>query len=123
MIIIHLQHRLRAGSLRPALERRLELAAFLIVEIDGVRDEATYALYREEVSANLAAAGGEYLVRGGEVEVLEGNWRPGRVVVVRFDSMQAARDWWNSPAYAELKSMRQRSTNTKMLIVEGLPNV
>jgi uncharacterized protein (DUF1330 family) len=99
------------------------LAVFLIVEINGVRDEAAYALYREEVSENLAAAGGQYLVRGGEVEVLEGNWRPGRVVVVRFDSIQAARDWWNSPAYAELKSMRQRSTNTNMVIVEGLPNV
>jgi len=41
---------------------------------------------------------------------------------VRFDSIQAARDWWNSPAYAELKYMRQRSTNTNMVIVEGLPN-
>jgi uncharacterized protein (DUF1330 family) len=122
MLTIHLQHRFRNGSLRPALGRRLELAAFLIVEINGVRDEATYALYREEVSANLAAAGGQYLVRGGEVEVLEGNWMPGRVVVVRFDSIQAARDWWISPAYAELKSMRQRSTNTNMVIVEGLPN-
>ena len=101
----------------------MELAAFVIVEINGVCDEETYARYREEVSANLAAAGGQYLVRGGNVEVLEGNWRPSRVVVVRFDSMQAARDWWNSPAYAELKSMRQRSTNTKMVIVEGLPNV
>jgi uncharacterized protein (DUF1330 family) len=122
MLTIHLQHRFRNDSLRPALGRRLELAAFLIVEINGVRDEAAYALYREEVSANLAAAGGQYLVRGGEVEVLEGNWMPGRVVVVRFDSIQAARDWWNSPAYAELKYMRQRSTNTNMVIVEGLPN-
>jgi uncharacterized protein (DUF1330 family) len=78
------------------------LAAFLIVEINGVRDEAAYARYRGEVSANLAAAGGQYLVRGGEVEVLEGDWRPGRMVVLRFDSMKAARDWWNSPAYAEL---------------------
>ena len=101
----------------------MELAAFVIVEINGVCDEATYAWYREEVSANLADAGGQYLVRGGNVEVLEGNWRPGRVVVVRFDSVQAARDWWNSPAYAELKSMRQRSTNTNMIIVEGLLNV
>ena len=123
MLTIHLQHRIRNDRLSLALGRRLELAAFLIVEINGVCDEATYARYREEVSANLAAAGGQYLVRGGEVEVLEGNWRPGRVIVVRFDSMQAARDWWNSPAYAELKSMRQRSTNTKMVIVEGLPNV
>jgi uncharacterized protein (DUF1330 family) len=67
----------------------VELAAFVIAEINGVCDEATYAQYCEAVSANLAAAGGQYLVRGG----------------------------------AELKPMRQRSTNTKMVIVEGLPNV
>jgi uncharacterized protein (DUF1330 family) len=104
------------------MTRRRELAAYLVVEINGVHDEPTYARYRDRVPANLAAAGGEYLVRGGEVEVLEGSWRPDRLVVVRFDSMQAARDWWNSPDYSELKSMRQRSTKTNMIIVEGVSN-
>jgi uncharacterized protein (DUF1330 family) len=89
------------------------LAAFLIVDIDGVCDEA---------SANLTAADGQYLVQGGKVEILEWSCRSARLIAVRFDALQAARDWWNSPAYAELKSMRQRSTSTKMVIVEGLSN-
>ena len=70
----------------------------------------------------LLPAGGTYLVRGGPIEVLEGNWHPNRIVVVRFDSAEAARKWWNSSEYAELKGMRQRSTTTSMILVEGLSN-
>jgi len=56
------------------------------------------------------------------VEVLEGTWQPKRVVVVRFDSAAAARSWWHDPEYSELKAMRQRSTITNMILVEGIPN-
>lgn len=98
-----------------------ELAAFLIIEI-AVHDPELYARYRQADSSNLAAAGGTYLVRGGEVEVLEGNWRPNRMVVVRFDSAEEARRWWNSPDYAELKAMRQHSAKTNMILVEGVSN-
>ncbi|HZW93241.1 MAG TPA: DUF1330 domain-containing protein [Candidatus Eremiobacteraceae bacterium] len=95
------------------------MAAFLIIEI-AVNDTEVYAAYRQAVSPNLAAAGGTYLVRGGEVEVLEGDWHPGRMVVVRFDSAEEARRWWNSPGYAELKALRQRSAKTNMILVEGV---
>ena len=90
-----------------------ELAAFLIIEI-AVNDPEAYAAYRQAVSPNLAAAGGTYLVRGGEVEVLEGDRHPDRMVVVRFDSAEEARRWWNSLGYAELKAMRQRWAKTNI---------
>jgi uncharacterized protein (DUF1330 family) len=96
-----------------------ELAAFLIMEI-AVNDPEVYAAYRQAVSANLAAAGGTHLVRGGAVEVLEGDWRPNRKFVVRFDSAEDARQWWNSPDHTELKAMRQRSAKTNMILVEGV---
>jgi|SRR5215510_15167933 len=99
------------------------MAAFLIVEISKVHDEQTYAEYREKASPNLAAAGAEYLVRGGAVEVLEGDWKPNRLVVIRFDSAEAARRWWSDPGYAGLKALRQNSTTSKMILVEGLPDV
>ena len=113
----------RVVTIELAAHRRVELAAFLVVDIRGGSDEPTYARYREHVLPNLATAGGTYLVRCGQVETLEGNWRPNRIVVVRFESMQAARAWWNSAEYAELKCMRQRSTNTNMILVEGISNV
>jgi uncharacterized protein (DUF1330 family) len=98
------------------------LAAFLIVEIKEVLDETGYARYREGALPNLAAAGGFYLVGDGNVEVLEGDWRPKRMVVIRFDSAEAAHRWWDGPGYADLKAMRQCSTTTNMILVQGVPD-
>src|SRR5262245_42415105 len=96
------------------------MAAYLIVDIAKIHDERVYARYRQDVSPGLVAAGGRYLARGGAVEVLEGSWRPGRLVLVRFDSAEAARRWWASSEYAELRQMRQDSTATNMILVEGV---
>jgi uncharacterized protein (DUF1330 family) len=95
------------------------MAAYLIVDIAEIRDEPMYTRYRQQVSPGLSAAGGQYLARGGAIEVLEGDWHPTRIVLVRFDSAAAARSWWVSNDYAALKHMRQASTTTKMIIVEG----
>ena len=97
------------------------MAGYLIAEIADVRDEKAYAEYRTKVSYGLVAAGGRYLARGGPIEVLEGRWRPGRIVLVRFESMDEARAWWSSSDYEELKRLRQRSVTTNMIVVEGLP--
>jgi uncharacterized protein (DUF1330 family) len=95
------------------------MAAYLIVDIT-VKDEQTYSGYRARVSDQLQRYGGEYLVRGGRVEQLEGDWNPKRVVIVRFESIAAARRWWESDEYAELKAIRQASTDTNMIVVEGV---
>jgi uncharacterized protein (DUF1330 family) len=95
------------------------MAAYLIVDIT-VRDEERYANYRARVTDQIQQYGGEYLVRGGRIERLEGDWQPSRVVVVKFDSIAAARRWWESEDYAELKAIRQATTDTKMIVVEGL---
>lgn len=96
------------------------MAAYLIVNIAAIHDDKKYAEYREHVTETIRAAGGEYLVRGGHVNVLEGGWQPHRVVVVRFPSAQAAKSWWSSSAYAELKQKRQHSAVTEMILVEGI---
>jgi uncharacterized protein (DUF1330 family) len=95
------------------------VAAYLIVNIE-VRDAGAYARYRAEVSETVRRAGGRYLVRGGDATVLEGEWQPKRLVVVEFPSVDAARAWWSSPEYATLKDVRQRSTHSEMIIVEGV---
>lgn len=96
------------------------MAAYLVVDIANVRDERRYAQYKAEVSPGLIAAGGTYLARGGAIEVLEGDWQPNRIVLVRFDSSAAARRWWESGDYASLRRLRQESTRTNMLIVDGV---
>lgn len=70
--------------------------------------------------ATIAAHGGRYLVRDGKTEVFEGDWQPGLVVVIEFDSMERAKEWLNSPAYAEIREMRARSTTAGLIIVDGV---
>lgn len=96
------------------------MSAYLIVDVGPVRNEAGYAEYRSRVPAEVRRAGGAYVVRGGTVEVLEGRWSPERVVVVRFDSKETARRWWSSAEYAELRRLRQASTDTRMILVDGV---
>jgi uncharacterized protein (DUF1330 family) len=58
-------------------------------------------------------------VRGGAHETLEGAWRPGRLVVLAFDSVERARAWYESETYAEARALRQRASTGSVLIVEG----
>jgi uncharacterized protein (DUF1330 family) len=96
------------------------MPAYLIADISRIEDESEYALYRSAVSPVLEGAGGAYLARGGATEVFEGDWRPGRLVLVRFPSIDAARAWWSSPAYAPLRRQRQGAARANMIVVEGL---
>ena len=95
------------------------MPAYLVVQIT-VRDPATYDRYRELVSPTIAAYGGRYLARGGSTETLEGTWRPTRLVIVEFPSVERAREWWGSTEYAPAKALRQRSADTEMVLLEGL---
>jgi uncharacterized protein (DUF1330 family) len=96
------------------------MSAYLIVDVMRVRDEDIYGRYKKQVSPGMVAAGGRYLARGGAIDVLEGDWRPNRLILVRFESAPAARAWWASTEYADLKRARQASTDCNMLIVDGL---
>lgn len=96
------------------------MPAYVVADIIRIHDPQTYADYRARVSAGIEAAGGRYLARGGSVEVFEGQWRPGRLVIVRFDTPVAARRWWTSPGYQDLKLLRQAATDTNMIAVDGL---
>ena len=94
------------------------MAAYLLARI-VVHDEARYAEYRAQVPPVIAAHGGRYLVRGGAVEVKEGDPPPGRLVVVEFTDMKAARAFYGSPEYAPLLKLRVDSTESEVVFVEG----
>jgi uncharacterized protein (DUF1330 family) len=95
------------------------MPAYVIVDI-AVHDRETYERYKALAAPAVAAYGGRYLVRGGATETLEGDWRPGRFVILEFPSAQLGRDWWDSPEYAPAKSIRQSCADTEMLLVEGI---
>jgi len=95
------------------------MAAYIIVNVE-VHDPVRYEDYRRSVLPTLAPYGGRFLVRGGKVEVLEGSWSPKRLVLVEFPSAEKARQWWNSAEYAAPKALRQATSITDMVMVEGV---
>ena len=95
------------------------MAAYIVAELE-VTDPAVFDEYRKGVPATIAAYGGRYLVRGGTLESLEGGWTPKRMVVLEFPTMEQAKRWYGSPEYRGLLAMRQRSTTSRVVLVEGL---
>ena len=95
------------------------MAAYVIVN-DEIQDQGTFSEFRERIGATVEAHGGRYLVRGGNVEVIEGTWSADRVVVVEFDNLGAAKGWLDSSEYNELKELRQRSASANVIVVEGV---
>ncbi len=95
------------------------MAAYLIVDLH-IQDASAYEQYKAAVPALVRKHGGEYVVRGGNCEVIEGDWRPGRLVVFRFSDAAAIRAYLDDPDYQSLKALRQRVARTNAIIVEGV---
>jgi len=94
------------------------MAAYVIVDID-IADPARYEDYKRLAAPTVAAHGGKYVARGGKVTVLEGDWQPGRMVVLEFPSAERAKAWWDSPDYRRAGAIRHECAKTRMVIVEG----
>ena len=95
------------------------MPAYLIAEIE-VTDPETYEEYRRQVAATVERHGGRFLVRGGAIHGLEGEWKPKRLVVIEFPDADRLREWYSSAEYDRLKRIRQRSSTGKVLAVEGV---
>ena len=95
------------------------MAAYVIAEIE-VTDPEVFEEYRGQVPGTIEKYGGKYLVRGGAVEKAEGDWDPKRLVILQFENMARAKEWYNSEEYRGPKSLRHRSANTNVIMVEGL---
>ena len=94
------------------------MPAYIIVEIDIV-DPVGYEGYKNLAGTTVAKYGGKYIVRGGKTEVLEGDWKPKRIVVLEFELAQRAKEWLNCEDYREPPKMRHRTARTNMILVEG----
>lgn len=93
--------------------------AYVIVDMK-VTDAERYKQYMAEAPAAVAAFGGEYLVRGGRFDVLEGHWQPARLVMLRFPSMEKAQAFYADQHYREARAKRAGATEFfNMVLVEG----
>jgi uncharacterized protein (DUF1330 family) len=95
--------------------------AYLIVEMN-ISDPERYKAYMAEAPAAVKAAGGEYLVRGGRSETLEGDWQPHRVAMLRFPSYEQAKAFYDGELYRAVRGKRAGATEYfNMVLVEGVP--
>jgi uncharacterized protein (DUF1330 family) len=95
------------------------MTAYVIARVN-VTDPDKYENYKALAPAAIKKYGGEYLARGGAVELLEGPEETRRVVILRFPDMDAARGFYNSTEYTAAKKEREGAADGQFIIVEGL---
>ena len=94
------------------------MPAYIIVQVE-VTDPEAYKKYAAQVPPILEQYGGEFIVRGGDMEILEGEWAYPRVVVIKFPDMERAKAWQAAPEYEAPKALRQSASRGNMIVVEG----
>lgn len=95
------------------------MSAYIIVQV-RVHHADAYADYRARVPPTLEPYGGKFIVRGGQVETLEGDWSPERFVILEFPNVERAKAWHASPEYQSVAAIRYQNATSQMIVVEGL---
>ena len=95
------------------------MPAYLIADVE-IYNLEKFREYMEATPAILKKYSGRFLVRGGDIWIAEGDWNPKRLVVVEFDSIEKAKEFWFSEDYKPIKALRQSSTKTDMIFVDGI---
>ena len=94
------------------------MSVYLIIDI-AIIDQEVHAEYVEKVSGVVEKYGGTYLVRGGEVFPVAGDWHPKRIVIVEFENPEQVQEFYASPEYLALAPLREQSASIRAIIVEG----
>jgi len=95
------------------------MPAYVIVETN-VSEPEQYERYKEAAPPTIAAYGGRYLVRGGELTVFEGDWNPPRIVVLEFPDLETAKRWYASEEYGAARTFREGAAKLNVVAVAGL---
>jgi uncharacterized protein (DUF1330 family) len=95
------------------------MSAYVIANVT-VKDPGPYEQYKKMAQESIAKYGGRYIARGGETVVIDGNWRPSRLVLLEFESMARAREWWDSPEYTAARKVRESCSTGEFVFTSGL---
>ena len=95
------------------------MPAYFFVDVREIKDASKVEQYSARVGPVVEKFGGRYLVRGGPFEVVEGDWRPVFPVLIEFPTMEAARRWYDSEDYRELKQLRLAATTSSGVFLAG----
>lgn len=95
------------------------MPAYVIAEIQ-ITNPVRYEDYKKLTPGIITRFGGRFIARGGQIEMLEGDDKPGRWVIVEFPDAARARQWYGSVEYTEAKKIRQEASTGRMILVEGI---
>ena len=95
------------------------MTAYVIASIN-VTDPEKYKNYMAVSPAAVAAAGGKFIVRGGNLEILEGDWSRPRVVIIEYPTREAAKAFYGSALYVAARAERAGAAEFSMIVVDGV---
>tara|TARA_B100000315_G_scaffold36895_1_gene31488 strand:+ start:62 stop:349 length:288 start_codon:yes stop_codon:yes gene_type:complete len=95
------------------------MSGYFIIQIN-VTNAENYKEYIEKVTPIVKKFGGEYIVRGGQSENVEGNWPFQRTVVLKFPTYDMVKEWHNSDEYKPIRKIREDNSECNAIIIEGL---
>ncbi|MGQ0543809.1 MAG: DUF1330 domain-containing protein [Betaproteobacteria bacterium] len=95
------------------------MSAYIVADID-ITDPETYDQYKPLASAAIEKYGARSLVRGGDVETAEGDWKPKRFVILEFASIEQLRTFYDSPEYVKARAIRQKASKSNLIFVKGV---
>ena len=95
------------------------MAAYVITDVE-ITDASLYGQFLEKVTATVEGHGGKFVVRGGALDVISGDWMPKRIALLEFGSVEQTHAWLSSPDYTALDDIRTKSSSINMVVVEGL---
>ncbi|GAB5447033.1 DUF1330 domain-containing protein [Gymnodinialimonas sp.] len=95
------------------------MTAYCLFQNLDITDREKMQTYATTVEPITHAFGGQYVTKAGAVDVKEGDWAPTYPVIIKFPSMEAARTWYDSDAYAPLKALRTSAGRFSAVFIEG----
>ena len=95
------------------------MSGYLIAQLN-VKNLELYKKYIEKVTPLVKKFGGEYIVRSGKYEIVQGEWLYPRNVIIKFPSYQNAVDFYKSDEYEPVKKIREDNSEGNCIIIEGI---
>jgi len=97
------------------------MPAYIVIDRLSVTDPEVFGRYQPTATAAVTSHGGRYVLpHGAQIETLEGNWKPDRIVLIEFDDANQAKQWWNSTEYAKARAVHRQATIANIILVDGV---
>ena len=94
------------------------MSAYLVL-MAKIKDPETYKKYTSQTPRLVNKYGGIFLVRGGDVETIEGDPFSDRLVILEFPSRKAIHDLFDDPEYQSVAEYRKASSEAQILAVDA----